>query len=184
MTYNETAINLFNILSLCNAADSDQAASWQNAGDASQRDGMYGDINRALVKLVGQPAVDYWCETGEVDTALFNREVPTVDADPDTMPGLNITSNYAEVERAVTEYCDNCGHDATDVHDMGTLDGRYCIRITGRFYECFMDDIDDATCELLSELFLAVCGNARDFDEDELRECSEYRGSELEVWVN
>lgn len=74
MNYNETAIKLFELLATCNAADSDNAESWQRAGDASFSTGAYGDVNRALVKLVGRAAVDHWCETGEIDPALFCRQ--------------------------------------------------------------------------------------------------------------
>ena len=74
MSYNETATKLFELLAICNAAVSDNAEAWQHAEDASYRTGAYGDLNRALVKLVGQTAVDHWSNTGEVEPALFCRQ--------------------------------------------------------------------------------------------------------------
>ena len=58
MTYEETIRSLFNILCLCNAADADDTADWQEVGDANGRTGAYGHINKAIEALAGRDVIE------------------------------------------------------------------------------------------------------------------------------
>lgn len=71
--YHQRIEQLFGLLALANAADSDQAEPWQHIDDASQRNGFYGHIHNAIVAIAGQRIVDYWSETNEIDLNLADR---------------------------------------------------------------------------------------------------------------
>lgn len=73
MKYHQRLEQLFGLLALANAADSDQAEAWQHGEDASQRNGFYGHIAAAIVAIAGRAIVDYWAETNEIDLNLADR---------------------------------------------------------------------------------------------------------------
>lgn len=72
-TYAETIQTLFDLLTLANAADSDDAQPWQHSDDAGQRNGFFGDVYKAICRIAGPEIVSHWVETGEVETSLANR---------------------------------------------------------------------------------------------------------------
>ena len=66
-TYEQTILNLVEMLSLANAADSDNAEEWQKPNDARI---MFNGLRDALIAIAGQEFFDYWCETNEIDFTL------------------------------------------------------------------------------------------------------------------
>ena len=74
MNYTQIINNLFRLLELANASDSHYAKDWQREDDASQSNGMYGDIHNAIKKVAGSAILDHWCDTGEVDYELADRQ--------------------------------------------------------------------------------------------------------------
>lgn len=70
MDYHTTLRQLFDTLSDCNRADSDQAQPWQDARDSWV---CFSHIRKAIKELAGQEIIDHWATTGEVNLALANR---------------------------------------------------------------------------------------------------------------
>lgn len=73
--YVDTIDSLVAILATANSADSGQAPGWLRPGDANQRDGLYGDIYDALVRVAGQDFVDRLAQTGEAEISLARRDI-------------------------------------------------------------------------------------------------------------
>ena len=70
MTYKQTILQLIDLLSLANKADSDNHEEWQVTQDAG---GMFEGLAKALVVIAGNDFFDYWCKTGELDFTLASR---------------------------------------------------------------------------------------------------------------
>jgi hypothetical protein len=73
MNYENTIINLFTMLAMANAADSDYKTAWTIPMDANQRAGFFGKIYDAIECIAGIEILRHWCQTGEVDLHLANR---------------------------------------------------------------------------------------------------------------
>ena len=74
MTYEETIQKLFDILTQCNAADSNSAENWQEPTDANEQNGAFGHVTRAIDALAGADVLSHWCETGELWMELCERK--------------------------------------------------------------------------------------------------------------
>lgn len=73
MKYKEVVETLFKLLAVANAADADDAADWQAPKDANQRDGLFGDIHKAILRIAGNDVLDHWAASGEVEMRLCRR---------------------------------------------------------------------------------------------------------------
>lgn len=79
MVYKEVVETLFKLLAVANAADSHEAVSWQSPEDANERDGWYGDICKAILRIAGQNVLNHWAEYNDVNMRLCFRTLRQYD---------------------------------------------------------------------------------------------------------